>query len=419
MDFAFDNTTLALRERLLAFMHDHVYPSEERFQREVRQAADPWSTPAGDRGAQARGARAGAVEPVPPAPAAWRRAHQPPVRAAGRGHGPQPMLGPEVFNCPAPDTGNMEVLADCSARRSSRSSWLSPLIEGEIRSAFCDDRARRGHLRRPQHQLAHRARRRRVRDQRRASGSTSGACPRRCELCILIGVTDPDAGPSPAQCMILVPLDTPGRRGRAGDAACSATRRPTAATREIPSTKSAYRRRTCSGEGDGFGIAQEPARPGPHPPLRCERSAWPSGRSRRCASGSRAARRSARASPTRASSGNGSPTLAIEIEQARLLGLKAAWVMDTFGNKGARRDVGDQGRRRRRSRLGVLDRAIQAHGAAGLSQDYRARRAVRAGAHVALRRRPRRGPPAVDRPARGPRARGCTNDDRQRCARFS
>src|SRR5215211_4288034 len=211
MDFAFDATTLELRERLLAFMDESVYPAESRFREEVEASADPWGTPpvieelkaqAGARGlwnlflpvAHEHGAGLTNVQYAPLA------------EITGR----SPWIAPEALNCSAPDTGNMELLS-LFGTAEQKARWLDPLVAGRIRSAFS--------MTEPDVASADATniatRIERDGDDYVINGRkwwTSGAMSPRCELLIVMGLTEPDAEPYRRQSMILVPKDTPGVR---------------------------------------------------------------------------------------------------------------------------------------------------------------------------------------------------------------
>jgi acyl-CoA dehydrogenase len=211
MDFGFDATTVELRERLLAFMDECVYPAEPRFREEVERAGDRWGTPPviEELKAQARERDL------------WNL-FLPPVHEHGAGltnlqyaplaeiTGHSPWIAPEALNCSAPDTGNMELLS-LFGTPEQKARWLAPLLDGRIRSAFSmtePDVASSDAT-----NIATRIER--DGDHYVINGRkwwTSGAMAPRCELLIVMGVTDPDAERHRRQSMILVPKDAPGVR---------------------------------------------------------------------------------------------------------------------------------------------------------------------------------------------------------------
>ena len=229
---------------------------------------------------------------------------------------------------------------------------------------------------------------------------TSGAMSPRCELLIVMGVTDPEAERHRRQSMILVPKDTPGVRHPPVDAACSATTTArTAATPRSSTTTCACRRPTSSaGRATASAIAQERLGPGRiHHAMRaigiaeralemmCERTASRSTFGRPIIDQGVVRQWIADAR--------------MRIEQARLLVLKTAWLMDTVGNRGARIEISAIKVAAPELATWVVDNAIQAHGG-GRRAGLVLRRAVRAGPDPADRRRARRGPPHGDRPSR-------------------
>jgi len=209
MEFAFDARTEELRERLLAFMDEFVYPAEPVFREQVSAASDPWSTPPiiEELKVQARGQ--GLWNLFLPASHEYGAGltnlqYAPLAEITGR----NPWIAPEALNCSAPDTGNMELLSLFGTEEQKR-RWLEPLLEGEIRSAFS--------MTEPEvassdaTNIATRIER--DGDHYVINGRkwwTSGAMSPRCELLIVMGVTDPDAERHRRQSMILVPKDTPG-----------------------------------------------------------------------------------------------------------------------------------------------------------------------------------------------------------------
>src|SRR6478609_3208996 len=191
MDFAFDPTTIELRERLLAFMDELVYPAEERFREQVAQAADPWATPPVIEElkvqARARGLWNLFLPPVHEHGAGLTNLQYAPLaEITGR----NPWIAPEALNCSAPDTGNMELLS-LFGTPEQKARWLEPLLDGRIRSAFS--------MTEPEvassdaTNIAKRIER--DGDEYVIKGRkwcTSGAMSPRCELLIVMGVSDPD-----------------------------------------------------------------------------------------------------------------------------------------------------------------------------------------------------------------------------------
>ena len=272
---------------------------------------------------------------------------------------------PEVFNCAAPDTGNMEILA-MFGTPDQHDQWLRPLLDGEIRSAFAmtepdvasSDATNIG------------CRIERDGDHYVINGRkwwTSGAADPRCQVAILMGKTDPDAHPYSQQSMILVPFDAPGVKIERNlpvfgyvdqHGHCEVTFRDV----RVPHGN------LLGEEGGGFAIAQ--ARLGPGRIHHCMRAIGLAevALELMCR---RVTERVAWGKPL-ARQGVIREWIAdsrIEIEQARLLTLKTAWLMDTVGNKGARIEISAIKVAAPNVALRVVDRAIQAHGGAGVSDD--------------------------------------------------
>src|SRR3954464_5165572 len=262
MDFAFDATTLELRERLLRFMDERVYPAEPRFRAEVAQAADRWQTPPVIEELKAKARERGL----------WNL-FLPPVHARGAGltnlqyaplaeiTGRSPWVAPEALNCSAPDTGNMELLS-LFGTPEQQARWLDPLLDGRIRSAFSmtePDVASSDPT-----NIATRIER--DGDHYVINGRkwwTSGAMSPRCELLIVMGVTDPDAEPYRRQSMILVPKDAPGVQIRRSLSVFGYTDGYHGGHAEIVYDNVRVPASNLLGEeGDGFRIAQERLGPG-------------------------------------------------------------------------------------------------------------------------------------------------------------
>src|SRR6201995_5621717 len=209
MDFSLDDKTVRLRERLLGFMDECVYPAEEVFREQVRTAGSRWDAPPVveelKSEARARGLWNLFLPPTHEYGAGLTNLQYAPL-AEITGH--NPWIAPEAINCSAPDTGNMELLS-LFGTEEQKERWLAPLLEGEIRSAFS--------MTEPEvassdaTNIATRIER--DGDDYVINGRkwwTSGAMSPRCTLLIVMGVTDPDAHRYRRQSMILVPKDTPG-----------------------------------------------------------------------------------------------------------------------------------------------------------------------------------------------------------------
>jgi acyl-CoA dehydrogenase len=368
MDFAFDDKTLDLRERLLAFMDDCVYPAESRFREEVAAADDRWATPPVIEELKAEARRRGLWNLFLPRTHRYGAGltnvqYAPLAEVTGR----SPWMAPEAINCSAPDTGNMELLA-IFGTDDQRRRWLDPLLDGEIRSAFSmtePDVASSDAT-----NIATRIER--DGDAYVINGRkwwTSGAMSPRCELLIVMGVTDPDAERHRRQSMILVPRETPGVNVERSTSIFGYDDGPHGGHAEILYDNVRVPAVNLLGEeGDGFRIAQERLGPGRiHHAMRAIGMA------------ERALEMMCERTASRAAFGR--PIIdhgvvqrwiseaRVKIEQVRLLVLKTAWLMDTVGNKGARIEVSAIKVAAPEVATWVIDRAIQAHGGAGVSQD--------------------------------------------------
>jgi acyl-CoA dehydrogenase len=367
MDFAYDATTEELRDRLNAFMDDHILPSEEIFEMQAH-AGEPWATPPVMEELKSEARAQGLWNLFLPDPrygaGLTNLQYAPLAEISGR----SPIVAPEALNCSAPDTGNMELLA-LFATDEQRTRWLDPLLAGSIRSAFAmtEPAVASSDAR----NIATRI----VRDGDRyiVSGRKwwiSGAMSPRCELLIVMGVTDPDAEPYRRQSMILVPRETrglqilrsshvlgydDGAHGGHAEVVFQDVRLPSASL--------------LGDEGGGFRMAQERLGPG-----RIHHAMRAIGIAERALEMliDRAASREAFGGPI-VDQGVIRQWIAdarIRIEQTRLLVLKTAWLMDTVGNRGARVEISAIKVAAAELAQWVADKAIQAHGAAGVSQDF-------------------------------------------------
>jgi acyl-CoA dehydrogenase len=369
MDFSYDETTTALVERLESFMEEFVYPAEEAFFRQRAEAPDPWAPVPLIEELKAEARARGLWNLFLP------RTHEygagltnvqyaPLAEITGRAV----WLAPEALNCSAPDTGNMELLALFGTDEQQR-RWLDPLLEGEIRSAFSMTEPAVGSsdARNVATRIA------RDGDEYVISGHkwwTSGAMAPRCELLIVMGVTDPDAEPYRRQSMILVPRDAPGVDVRRSMSVFGYTDGYHGGHADIVYDDVRVPASNLLGEeGDGFRIAQERLGPG-----RIHHAMRTIGMAERALAMmiERVSERSTFGRPI-VDQGVVQEWIAesrIRIEQARLLTLKTAWLMDTIGNKGARIEISAIKVAAPAVATWVIDRAIQAHGAAGVSQDF-------------------------------------------------
>ncbi len=363
MQFEFSGKVKDLQRRLESFMDEHVYPNEQKYYEQVEQ--NRW-------------------QPVP-----IIEELKPKARAAGlwnlflpeSGHGAglsnleyaplceimgRVVMAAEIFNCSAPDTGNMEVIERYGTEE-HKERWLKPLLEGEIRSCFAMTEPAVASSDATNIEASI------VRD-----GSdyvlnglkwwSSGAGDPRCKIAIFMGKTDPAAPRHKQQSMLLVPMDTPGVKVRrlltvfGYDHAPHGHGEVSFENVRVPVTN------MLLGEGRGFEIAQ--GRLGPGRIHHCMRLMGVAERAletmckrvqSRVAFGKKLAEQGTIRADIAASR--------IEIEQARLLTLKAAYMMDTVGNKAARAEIAMIKVIAPNVALRVLDRAIQAHGAAGVCQD--------------------------------------------------
>jgi acyl-CoA dehydrogenase len=363
MDFAYDAKTEELRGRLLPFMR-HVYKAEPVFA-EQAAAGPQWSTPPVIEELKARARAAGLWNLfLPKVSGLSNLQYAPLAEITGR----SPYLAPEALNCAAPDTGNMELLAEFGTAE-QRARWLEPLLDGAIRSAFCMTEP--GVASSDATNIATRITP--DGDHYVVDGHkwwSSGAMNPRCEIFIVMGKTDPDGPRHRQQSMILVPRDTPGVEVRRGMTVFGYTDGPHGGHAEVVFDAVRVPKANVIGaEGDGFAIAQ--ARLGPGRIHHCMRLVGMAerGLALMC---ERANARVAFGRPI-GQHGVVADWIAesrVRIEQARLLVLKTAWLMDTVGNKGAHTEI--QAIKIAVPQLAewVLDKAIQAHGAAGVSQDF-------------------------------------------------
>ena len=365
MEFEPSQRCSEFKERLGAFMDEHIYPNEERYERERADSGNPHHHPAVMEELKATAREAGLWNMFLPdaehGAGLSNADYAPLAEMLGRSH-----IASEACNCSAPDTGNMEVLHQFGTDE-QKDRWLRPLLDGEIRSAFamtepdvassdatniCTRIERDG-------------------DEYVINGRkwwTSNAMHPNCRIMIVMGKTATEGPRHKQQSQVLVPIDTPGvtvmrnlpvfgYEDQEGHAEVDFT------DVRVPVSN------VIASEGDGFMIAQ--ARLGPGRIHHCMRAIGAAERALEamCA---RAVSRVTFGQPI-AMRGNVQDWIAesrVEIEMARLLTLKAAWLMDTVGNRHARTEIAAIKVVAPNVALKVVDRAIQVHGGGGVSDDF-------------------------------------------------
>ncbi|MGC5346581.1 acyl-CoA dehydrogenase family protein [Streptomyces sp. DT24] len=369
MDFAFDARTEELRGRLLAFMDEFVLPAEEVAREQRARLASPWDTPpvVADLKAEARARGLWNLFLPDAGHGAGLTNLQYAPLAEITGHSPQ--LAPTALNCAAPDTGNMEVLAQFGSPEQRR-RWLRPLLDGEIRSAFAmtEPEVASSDATNVETRIA------RDGDDYVVNGRKwyiSGAMNPDCAVFVVMGKTDPDgADIRRRQSMILVPRDTPGLEVRRAMRVYGYEDHAHGGHAEIVLTDVRVPAANLVGEeGGGFAIAQ--ARLGPGRVHHCMRLIGMAERAielmcRRAVARTAFGRPLAEQGVVR----NWIADARVAVEQLRLLVLKTAWLMDTAGNRGAHTEIQAIKIATPRAVTDILDRAIQLHGAGGVGQDF-------------------------------------------------
>jgi acyl-CoA dehydrogenase len=365
VDFEFSRRSREYGERLAAFMDEHIYPNEERFYAQL-QEGDHWEEPALLEELKAKARAAGLWNLFLPdsrhGAGLSNLDYAPLCEMMGRVR-----WSPEVFNCSAPDTGNMETLERYGTPE-QKQQWLEPLLAGTIRSAFAmtEPRVASSDATNIESSIL------RDGDAYVLNGRkwwTSGAGSRHCRLFIFMGKTDVEAPRHRQQSMILVPRDTPGIRILRHLPVFGFDDAPHGHMEIDFKDVRVPAHNMLLGEGRGFEIAQGRLGPGRiHHAMRLIGVA------------ERALEKMCRRVKVRTTFGRPiaeqSVTLEriaesrIRIDQARLLVYHAAWLMDTVGNKAARAQIAMIKIAAADTACQVVDWAIQAHGAAGLCDDF-------------------------------------------------
>ncbi len=364
MDFQPSERCAEFKERLTAFMDTHIHPAEAVYERQLHDSGDPHFQPPIMEELKGRAREAGLWNMFLPdathGAGLSNSDYAPLAEILGRSH-----IASEACNCSAPDTGNMEVLFHF-ATDGQKERWLTPLLDGEIRSSFAMTEPDIASSDATNIELSI------TRDGEEyvLNGRkwwTSGALHPHARIMIVMGKTTTEGSRYKQQSMILVPLDTPGVEIVRGLRVFGYQDQEGHAEIEfsdarVPATN------LIGNEGDGFMIAQ--ARLGPGRIHHCMRAIGAAERALEamCA---RAVSRVTFGQPI-AMRGNIQDWIAesrIEIEMARLLTLKAAWLMDTVGNRHARMEIAAIKVAAPNIALKVIDRAIQVHGGGGVSDD--------------------------------------------------
>jgi acyl-CoA dehydrogenase len=365
MNFEYSDKVKELQKRVQSFMDEHVYPNERLFYQQIEEG-DRWQPPSIVEDLKKKARAAGLWNLFLPeseyGAGLTNLEYAPLCEIMGRSR-----MAPEAFNCSAPDTGNMEVLVRYGSQ-AQKDRWLRPLLEGEIRSCFAmtEPEVASSDATNIQSSIVRQG------DEYVINGHkwwTSGAGDRRCKISIFMGKTDPAGPKHKQQSMILVPMDTPGITIQRMLHVFGYDDAPHGHAQVLFKNVRVPASNMLLGEGRGFEIAQ--GRLGPGRIHHCMRLIGLAERSLESMC-KRVKARIAFGKPL-ADQGTIKADIAesrMEIDQARLLTLKAADMMDKVGNKEARAEIAMIKVIAPSMALRVIDRAIQAHGGAGVTDDF-------------------------------------------------
>ncbi|MDV2883955.1 acyl-CoA dehydrogenase [Alkalihalophilus pseudofirmus] len=366
MDFFFSEKVKRLQQELTSFMDEHIYPNEMLFEEQLNQFPDRFSgNPQIMDELKAKAKEAGLWNLFLPdakeGAGLTNLEYAPLCEIMGRS-----FIAPEVFNCNAPDTGNMEVLVRYGTEQ-QKALWLRPLLDGEIRSAFAMTEPDVASSDATNISIDIQS----DGDEYVINGRkwwSSGAGDPRCKVLILMGKTNPHADRHKQQSMIIVPMDTKGVKIKRMLPVFGYDHAPHGHAEIEFTNVRVPKSNLLLGEGRGFEIAQ--GRLGPGRIHHCMRTIGAAERALELMC-ERAVKRTPFGKPLAKQGvvGEWIATSRIEIEQARLLTLKAASMMDTVGNKVAKKEIAMIKVIAPQMALRVIDRAIQAFGAAGVSED--------------------------------------------------
>jgi acyl-CoA dehydrogenase len=372
MNFDYSDKTKQLITRLESFMQEHIYPVEQAYIEQVHsnalQERNRWLTPELMQELKQKARAAGLWnlflphEYLPYSAGLSNLEYAPLCELMGR-----VMWSSEVFNCSAPDTGNMEVLAKYGSEQHKK-QWLEPLLKGEIRSAFAmtepavassdATNIETSIIRQGEHYVIN-----------GRKWYTSGAMNHNCQIMVVMGKNDPKAPRHQQQSQILVPMNTPGVTIVRPMAAMGHYDEPVGHAEVLFDNVKVPAENLLVGEGEGFAIAQ--GRLGPGRIHHCMRLIGCAQRALDLAC-KRVEERVAFGQPLskQQSIRERIAQMHCDIEQARLLTLKAADSMDRYGNKVSRDIIAAIKIVAPKMACNVIDQAIQMHGAAGTSQDF-------------------------------------------------